>query len=686
MTQHALLDIADLRVSFDTRAGRLWAVRGVDLRVAQGETLAVVGESGSGKSVTMMAALGLLPDNADVTGSVRFAGKELTTLPDRDLRAVRGREIGVVFQDPMSSLNPVHTVGHQIAESLRVHAGQSARQATTRAVELLDEVGIPDAGRRAGDYPHHFSGGMRQRVMIAMALACRPRLLIADEPTTALDVTVQAQIVELVQRLQRDHGMGVVWITHDLGVVAQMADRVTVMYGGRVVETSDCADLYGAPAHPYTVGLLTAVPSLESPAANVLTEIPGAPPDPLSLPPGCSFSPRCPLAEERCVEERPELLAVSGQRGDRLSACWRIADTLAGRAVPHRPPMAAPEATARGDGGRLLEVEDLKVHFGSRSLPWRRHPPVRAVDGVSLDLAVGETVGLVGESGSGKSTLGRCLVGIERPTEGTVRVGGDDVARTSGREVRRRVQMVFQDPASSMNPSLTVGEVVAEPLRINRIGTRAERRERVRELLGLVELPADCVGRHPHEFSGGQRQRIAIARALALDPSLVVCDEAVSALDVSVQAQVVNLLRRLQTELGLGLLFIAHDLAVVRNIADRVAVMYLGRIVELGTREDVYERPRHPYTRALLDAVPVADPRRRREHRPLSGDLPSPTSPPTGCRFSTRCPVAVRGLCDVEEPQLRTAPSGHLVACHLAEPDPPYPPSAAPAHDRTVRR
>ena len=664
MSAAPLLEVTDLAVEFSTRAGRLAAVRGIDLHVRDGETLAVVGESGSGKSVSMMAVLGLLPDSARVSGSVRFAGRELLGMSEAELRAVRGREVGVVFQDPMSSLNPVHPVGRQIVESLRVHQGLSARQATARAVELLGEVGIPDAARRVGDYPHHFSGGMRQRVMIAMALSCNPRLLIADEPTTALDVTVQAQIVELVQRLQAEHGMAVVWITHDLGVVAQMADRVTVMYGGRVVEDSSCTGLYDTPAHPYTAGLLDAVPRLDTPGDRPLTEIPGTPPDPMTLGEGCAFAARCHLVTDVCRESRPELQVTAG--GSRHVACWRTEEVRAGACVP--PP--EPAATSRPPAGTaLLEVEDLHVHFGSTGLLNRRKP-LRAVDGVDLTVEAGQAHGLVGESGSGKSTLGRAVLGIERATSGRIAVVGVDVearGRAAVRTRRRAAQMVFQDPASSMNPSLTVGEVIAEPLRINGIGTRAERRERVAELLRLVELPVECVGRHPHEFSGGQRQRIAIARALALDPQLLICDEAVSALDVSVQAQVVNLLRRLQTELGLGLLFIAHDLAVVRSLAQHVSVMYLGRVVETGPRDEVYERPRHPYTRALLAAVPVADPSRRAGRTALSGDLPSASEPPPGCRFSTRCPLALPGLCDTTPPPVLTVTPTHQVACHRAD-------------------
>ncbi|MFC5999671.1 dipeptide ABC transporter ATP-binding protein [Quadrisphaera sp. GCM10027208] len=691
MTDAPLLAITNLAVEFVTRRGALAAVRGIDLHVADGETLAVVGESGSGKSVSMMAALGLLPDNAQVSGSVRFGGRELVGMPEADLRTVRGREIGIVFQDPMSSLNPVHPVGRQIAETLRVHQGMSRSAATSRAVELLGEVGIPDAARRVGDYPHHFSGGMRQRVMIAMALACQPRLLIADEPTTALDVTVQAQIVELVQRLQAEHGMAVVWITHDLGVVAEMADRVTVMYGGRVVESGDCLRLYDAPAHPYTAGLLDAVPRLDSPADQPLVEIPGTPPDPMEPMSGCAFAPRCHLARPHCTTQRPALLPLQ-EDPSRQAACFHSDEMLAGRRLPPPELAAAEERRVDDTATPLLEVRDLQVHFGGGGL-LHREPPIRAVDGVDLTILEGQAHGLVGESGSGKSTLGRAVMAIERVTSGRVAVLGIDVEASNRDAVRRRrraAQMVFQDPASSMNPALTVGDVVAEPLRINRIGSRAQRRERTAELLRLVEMPQDCVDRHPHEFSGGQRQRIAIARALALEPRLLICDEAVSALDVSVQAQVVNLLSRLQAELGLGLLFIAHDLAIVRHLAQHVSVMYLGQIVETGPRDEVYERPRHPYTRALLEAVPVTDPTRRGGTRALGGDPPSAAHPPQGCRFSTRCPLAVPGLCDTTPPPVLSITATHQVACHRAEEpllaEPPRHPAGALPADRTSPR
>ncbi|WP_053204311.1 ABC transporter ATP-binding protein [Jiangella muralis] len=691
-----LLAIRDLRVTFRAAGRDVHAVRGADLSVAEGETLAVVGESGSGKSVTMMAALGLLPENAEVSGSIRLRGRELLAMDERALRSVRGAEIGVIFQDPMSSLNPVHTVSRQIAEAIRAHADVSRGAAHARSVELLGEVGIPDPRTRADDYPHQFSGGMRQRVMIAMALACGPRVLVADEPTTALDVTVQAQIVDLVDRIRRDRGMAVIWISHDLGVVAQLADRVTVMYAGRVVEQGPCADLFDAAVHPYTAGLLRAMPRLDAPAGSPLEVIPGSLPDPETQPEGCVFAPRCDHAHDPCAAARPALLPLAAGGGHAV-ACHRSGELSAvvGRPLPARvgptlragtdnvrshdapaaaPPAAAPPAAAPAPAAAtppvVVALEELRVHYRGRG-SWRRAAaPVRAVDGVTLDLEHGRTLGLVGESGSGKSTLARALLGLEQPSGGTVAFGGrvlDSMSAAGLRDLRRTAQMVFQDPAASMNPALRVEDVVGEPLRINRRGSAAEQRARAAELLEVVELPRELGRRYPHQLSGGQRQRVAIARGLALDPQVLVCDEPVSALDVSVQAQIITLLSRLQAELGLSLLVISHDLAVIRTIAHRVAVMYLGRIVELGGRDDVFGRPRHPYTRGLLDAVPVPDPHRRSRPAPLAGDPPSPVAPPPGCRFHERCAFARPGLCDTTPPPLEEQRPGHWTACHLAD-------------------
>ncbi|WP_192575854.1 ABC transporter ATP-binding protein [Agrococcus sediminis] len=596
----AALEIRDLSVSFRTSSGDVDAVRGVDITVRSGTTHAIVGESGSGKSVTMMGVLGLLPEEAQVSGSIRYLGKELVDAAPAELRAVRGAEIGVIFQDPLSSLNPVMTVGAQILESMTAHRGTAAGATWKRAAELLAEVGIPEAERRVKEYPHQFSGGMRQRVMIAMALAAEPRVLIADEATTALDVTVQAQILRLVQRITAERSMTTIWISHDLGVVAQIADDITVMQSGRVVERGSCHDIFAAPREAYTIALLESMPRLDAP----LRELP-------------------------------------------------------------------PRATATGTAA--VDVRDLEVAYQVKRGLRTGNRLVRAVDDVSLEIAAGETVGLVGESGSGKSTFARALLGLEPMRHGTVHLAGQDVAgarRASLSALRRNAQMVFQDPSSSMNPGLSVQEIVTEPLLINHRMSASGRRARAAELLELVELDPQLARRHPHQLSGGQRQRVAIARALSLEPSLLVCDEPVSALDVTVQTQILGLLRRLQADLGVSLLVISHDLAVIRDIAHRVAVMYLGKIVEVGDREAIFGSPQHPYTRALLGAVPTPDPTKRFPPTPLQGDPPSPLSPPPGCRFHSRCPAAVIGRCDTTVPTLTAWTPTHDVACvRLGEPE-----------------
>ncbi|MGI9642245.1 MAG: ABC transporter ATP-binding protein [Acidimicrobiia bacterium] len=663
----ALLAIENLKVRFTLPDRTVYAANGVDLAVHSGEVFALVGESGSGKSVSMLSVMGLVPSPPGlVTGSIRFQGRELTELSRSEMNEIRGADIGMIFQDPMSSLNPVHPVGRQIAEALRLHRKVSRAEANQRAVDLLDRVGIPNAASRVKDYPHEFSGGMRQRVMIAIALACDPKLLIADEPTTALDVTVQRQIVALVKELQSDLGMAVVWITHDLGVVAEIADRVAVMYGGRIMETGESRHVYEQASHPYTSGLLRSIPRIDTPATSLLPEIPGTPAPILAPLDSCPFHSRCPMSEADCPDSLPVLEATGTAK--HLSACLHLAELVDASAL--WPTETADKVVTQPDReDEVVAIEGLKVHFpvhrGGRS---RRQRVVRALDGIDLSIHRGMTMGVVGESGCGKSTLGRTLVGLVEPTAGTVTVNGEPLNSKSGPH-RRTIQMIFQDPFSSMNPGMKVGDIVAEPLRVHHIGTSAERAERVGELLEKVGLERDAVLRHPHEFSGGQRQRIAIARALAASPEVIVCDEPVSALDVSVQAQIVNLLHDTQQELGVSLIFIAHDLAVVRHISHEVAVMYVGQIVERAPRDVIYEDPLHPYTKALLAAVPVPDPREADSITPpLEGDLPDPADPPPGCRFHTRCPVAVDGLCNRDEPELRLITSERWVACHLVEP------------------
>ncbi len=663
-----LLEIENLAVRFELPTETVRAVSGVSLTVGPSETFALVGESGSGKSVSMLSVMGLLPSPpAVMSGSIRLEGREVLGMSGRRLKRFRGRDVAMVFQEPMSSLNPVHRVGRQIGESLRIHRGATRAEARRQAIRLLDRVGIPSAITRVDDYPHEFSGGMRQRAMIAMALACEPKLLIADEPTTALDVTVQAQIVDLVREVQAEYRLAVVWITHDLGVVAEIADRVAVMYAGRILETGQASDLYRATRHPYTSGLLRSIPRLNRPVTTRLAEIPGAPFRVVKELAACPFDDRCPLAGQGCQDALPELDTVGP--GGHQSAC--IHHHQMGPAAVLWPEGAAAGSQTPLDqaGDVVISVRDLQVHFPVvRGLGKSRKGAIRAVDGVCLEVARGKTLGIVGESGCGKTTLGRALVALVRPTGGTIEINGEPINHRSGRH-RRVVQMIFQDPFSAMNPGMRVEDVVAEPLRIHRLADAEAIRDRVVELLTQVGLPPDSGGRFPHEFSGGQRQRIAVARALAADPAVVVCDEPVSSLDVSVQAQVVNLLADLQKRTGMAMVFIAHDLAVVRHVSHEVAVMYLGEIVERAPRDQLYEAPLHPYTKALLEAVPVPDPDNQTSRRTsLVGDVPSPSDPPSGCRFHTRCPVAIEGLCSTVKPLLEEVKPGRWVSCHLVSP------------------
>ncbi len=665
-----LLAIEDLHVRFEALTETVHAVSGVSLTVSPSETFALVGESGSGKSVSMLSVMGLLPSPpAVVSGSIRFEGREVLGMSGKDLNRFRGRDVAMVFQEPMSSLNPVHRVGRQIGESLRIHKGVGRAESKRKAIRLLDRVGIPSASSRVDDFPHEFSGGMRQRAMIAMALACNPKLLIADEPTTALDVTVQAQIVDLVRELQEEYRLAVIWITHDLGVVAELADRVAVMYAGRILETGEAADLYRSTRHPYTSGLLRSIPRLDRPVATRLAEIPGSPRRVSKKLTGCPFHERCPLLGEECEKDLPDLVEVGPGRHE--SAC--IHHHMMSRAVDLWPGDAGAAVITPGrqkPSEVVISVRDLRVHFPiRRGLRGSRRAVVRAVDGLDLDIVKGRTLGVVGESGCGKTTLGRSLVALVRPTAGTIEIKGRPINHRSGRH-RRAVQMIFQDPFSAMNPGMRVEAVIAEPLRIHQMDTPGGIRRRVSELLDLVGLPTDAGRRYPHEFSGGQRQRIAIARALAADPEVIVCDEPVSSLDMSVQAQVVNLLGDLQARTGAALVFIAHDLAVVRHISHEVAVMYLGEIVERAPRHDIYAEPLHPYTKALLEAVPKPDPGMvdSQVRTRLVGDLPSPADPPPGCRFHTRCPVAIEGVCSSIKPELAEVSPGRWVSCHLVNP------------------
>ncbi|MEO8262239.1 MAG: ABC transporter ATP-binding protein [Pseudolysinimonas sp.] len=675
-----LLEVRNLSVTFPQSTGDVQAVRDISYTISEGEFLGIVGESGSGKSVSSLAIMGLLPDNAEVTGEILFQGKSLLKLDDRELSRIRGNELAIIFQDPLSALTPVYTIGDQIGEALRLHDRSLSRAgAEARAVELLQIVGIPDAARRVKAFPHEFSGGMRQRAMIAMAISNNPRLIIADEPTTALDVTIQAQILEVLEEAKRITGAAVSLITHDLGVVAGHADRVAVMYAGKLVELGDVDQIFHEPNMPYTIGLLRSVPNIRTAGTERLVPLEGRPPSLANLPVGCPFAARCPIAIPKCTQVEPEL-AQHGRDPAHTSACHRAGEIASGALTPPQIfPRPEPLALAvRGKGETVLSVENLVKHFPlMRGGVFRRRVgTVRAVDGVSFSVSAGRTLAIVGESGCGKTTTILELMELTKPQGGRIVIEGRDIGALSKderRALRSDIQIVFQDPSAAVDPRLPIGEVIGEPLLAQKV-SRADREKRVAELLDLVGLDASMAQRYPHEFSGGQRQRVGIARGLATDPRVLVLDEPVSALDVSIQAGIINLLQDLRDQLGLSLVFVAHDLAVVRQIADDVAVMYLGRIVEQGPIVSVFDDPKHPYTQALMSAAPIPDPtaERARSRVLLDGDLPSPAEQIDGCRFRTRCPLyklldeSAQARCIGEDPKLQ--PHGDVaVACHHVE-------------------
>ena len=738
-----VLEIENLSTHIKLTSSVVQAVGNIDMRVEAGETLGIVGESGCGKSMTGLSIMGLLPPGGSIVGgSIKLDGRELVGLRQEELRQVRGNEIAMIFQDPLTSLDPTKTIGYQVAEPVRLHRGATRAEALDRAVEVLSLVGLPKPKERLDDYPHQLSGGLRQRVMIAMALANEPKLLIADEPTTALDVTIQAQILALLRDLKERLGMAMLLITHDMGVIAGHADRVNVMYAGRVVETAEVRELFSEMHHPYTQALLASIPQLDQDANKALHAIPGLPPD-LSHPPqGCRFAARCYRASDKCRTEEPSL---SGKTYEHRFSCWHPVDgplalaeigasgpdaastglagpdtesvreasagdqgglvgdaPLAGIASASGEVPGAPEETreaeaivvaaglevtadgrievtarkveavaANGDGAApLLELRHLVKEFPITSgVLQRKVGAVHAVSDVSFSVPAGTTFGLVGESGCGKTTIGKVIVALEKPNSGSVTLGDVDVSKLSGGELRRKrrdLQLMFQDPHSSLDPRMRVGAIIGEPLAIQRMGSKRAQRDRVFELLGEVGLPRNAVERYPHEFSGGQRQRIGLARALTLNPRLIVADEPVSALDVSIRAQVLNLMKRLQASHGLTYVVISHDLAVVKYMAERIGVMYLGKLVELGSGQDIYERAAHPYTAGLIATIPVPKPslERSKQGAAIRGELPSPVNPPSGCRFRTRCKFA-QEICAAEEPLLRSFGPGHEAACHF---------------------
>jgi peptide/nickel transport system ATP-binding protein len=663
-----VLQVEDLRMYLGGSPSPVKAVDGVDFSIDEGETLALLGESGCGKSMTALTLMRLLPAAGRVReGRVVYMGQDLLTLPEMDMRRIRGSGISMIFQEPMTSLNAVLTVGDQIRESLRVHQGLTGNKAKEKAVELLRSVGIPNPAHRVDEYPHQLSGGMKQRVMIAIALANEPELLIADEPTTALDVTIQAQVLDIIRELQAQRGMAVMLITHDLGVVAEMADRVAVMYAGRIIEQADRATFFAKPRHPYSRKLFDSLPAMNK-RNQPLHVIEGFVPSLRTDFKGCRFAPRCDYVMEVCREKDPGMTTVeSGQVACHLYTADRAPVELRPGAV------VEPVAGRRPAPGKvLLEVSGLKVHFPVKAGVFKRTVGhVYAVDDVDLDIPTGRTLALVGESGCGKTTVGKGVLQLIPPTAGRVRFGGEELTTMSASELRRRrteFQIIFQDPFASMNPRMLVGDIIAEGLRAQRLAGSASRRSRVAELLEMVGLEADSANRYPHEFSGGQRQRICIARALAVDPKLIVCDEPTSALDVSVQAQILNLLKDLQDKLELSYLFITHNMSVVAYLAHEVAVMYLGRIVEQGPVETVLTRPSHPYTKALLSAVPTIDMDNKRNIIRLQGDMPSPSEPPKGCYFHPRCPE-VMDVCRERYPGRSAVGTSHYASCHLLSGD-----------------
>ena len=665
-----LLQIKDLHTDIEIRNGVVRALSGVDLHVNPGETLGIVGESGSGKTMTALSLMGLLPQGGKVSsGSIILDGQDLTKMPLHLKRKMRGTKVGMIFQDPLTSLNPTMKIGLQVCEPLRVHEKLSKRAALARAVEILKRVGMPRPEVVINNYPHQLSGGMRQRVMIAMALVCKPRILIADEPTTALDVTTQMQILDLIDELRDEYKMGVILITHDLGVVAGHTDRVAVMYAGRIVETAPTKTLFTEPKHRYTSSLMAALPERALAAGTKLFSIPGAPPSLTNLPKGCRFAARCLWATDECRADYPSLSGDENhtfscfhpvQEGDESPAVLQ-AMMDSGKAED------AVDATGQISHEILLDVKEASREYESAGSGFfkRDKGVVSAVDRVSITVNKGETYGLVGESGCGKSTVGRLIAGLEPPSGGAIELDGRDLATLKGRDavrIHRDVQMMFQDSYAAMDPRMRIDQILAEPMSIQKTGNARQIAERIMEILEQVGLTEEILDRYPHEFSGGQLQRIGFARSLTLAPDLIVADEPVSALDVSVQAQVLNLMKDLQQELGLSYLFISHDLAVVQYMADRIGVMYLGRIVEEGPAHEVVKNPKHPYTKALIDSIPVPDPEFKHDESAikLTGEPPSAVNPPEGCRFRPRCPFAGEE-CKVQ-PMLTD--EAHRVACH----------------------
>jgi len=677
-TGERLLTVRNLTTEYRTEERVIRAVDSIDFHINAGEIVGLVGESGAGKSATARSVLRLIQSPGEITdGEVRFDGEDVISMSDEKLRAFRGSRTGMVFQDPSSTLNPTMRIGKQVAEAVTEYRDISNAEAREQAVSLLDRVGIPNAAERFEDYPHEFSGGQKQRIVIAIAIACQPDLLVADEPTTALDVTIQAQILELLQELGEDLGMSVLFITHDLGVVRELCNRVAIMYAGSIVETGPVESLFTDPRHPYTRGLLQSIPSVNMPGEGSererLSSIEGSMPDLSSGFSGCKYAERCPAATEECRTGHPQLEPV-GDDGRKV-ACIHHEQTGDIDYTTDTDTASLSWTTSASDDagdGPLVQVEGLEKHFDTGGFldSWfGENEPVRAVDGIDIAVNAGETVGLVGESGCGKSTAARSMLRLLEPTDGRVVYRGTDLTSLPDeemRELRRNLQIVFQDPTSSLNPRRTVRRIIERPIELHDLEPEGERKQRIEELIRAVGMEPRYLDRYPHELSGGQQQRIGIARALAVNPEVIVLDEPVSGLDVSVQAQILNLLSDLQEELGLGYLLISHDLSVVRHVCDRIAVMYLGEIAEHGSTGTVFSDPYHPYTEALLSSVPGRSEAGLSERIILEGDVPDPSNVPSGCRFHPRCPRKIGEVCETQVPEAHENGDG-TIACHLMD-------------------
>jgi peptide/nickel transport system ATP-binding protein len=673
--QTPVLDVRSLAVSYETRRGDVPAVRDVTFDIQRGLAHSLVGESGCGKSTVAFSIVNFLGRNGRIVdGSVLFQGRELVGRSEEDLRRIRGDQIAMVYQDPMQALNPSLRIGDQMAEVLVVHRNMSQSEAEEKCIQMLDRVYMPDPANVMQRFPHQLSGGQQQRVVIAMALLNGPALLIMDEPTTALDVTVEAAVLDLIAGLQKDFDTAILYISHNLGVVARVSHEVSVMYAGEIVERASCSEIYLSPAHPYTQGLMRCVPRLgQDKRSSFLYPIRGRVPSPANLPPGCIFEPRCDYARDECRHRKPELYLIGPRHWARCHFTEKVA------AQGWKPPeevlelMAAPAVAEAED---ILRIAGAKTYYEAPStkLLGGGKQYVKAVDDVSLTAQKGKTLGIVGESGCGKTTLVKTLIGMEKPTAGEFEFLGIDISvPVSKRDLSliQELQMVFQNPDSTLNPSFTVGAQIGRPLRHFKTVPANQVRDEVIRLLGMMRLGQTYYDRLPRQLSGGEKQRVGIARAIAGRPELVLCDEPVSALDVSVQAAVLNLLLEIQKEMGTSLIFIAHDLSVVRFFCDRIAVMYLGQIAEIGPADAIYAPPYHPYTEALLSAVPIPDPRAKQKQIRLSGNVPSALNPPGGCRFHTRCPRRAEMLsgdaqiCETQVPPWQDAGNGHRIFCHI---------------------